>query len=88
MSVSSLYSKVLCSLQSVSDLQVSVWLEHPKPITTGINRRQFSLRVTRLQIKMGQGQKDKSKEKRGKNCLHLFTHISAPEAVLTFVQDV
>lgn len=88
MSVSSLYSKVLCSLQFVSDLQVSVWLEHPKPITTGINGGQFSLRVTQLQIKMGQGQEDKSKEKRGKNCLHLFRHFSTAEAVLTFVQDV
>lgn len=40
-------------LQSVSDLQISIWLEHPKTVATGIYWWQFSLWVAHLQIEMG-----------------------------------
>lgn len=41
-------------LGSVSDQQVPLWLQHPKSITTGINGRHQSARVTQLQVVVSQ----------------------------------
>lgn len=41
-------------LRSVSDQQFPLWLQHPKSITTGINRRHQSARVTQLQVVVSQ----------------------------------
>lgn len=43
----------LKSLLSVLDLQISIWLKHPKTIATGIYWWQFCLGVAHLQIEMG-----------------------------------
>lgn len=53
-------------LQSVFDLQISVRLEHPKAVATGINWRQFGLWVAHLQIEVGQEQEHKSADERGR----------------------
>lgn len=57
---------MLRALPPVSDLQVSVRLQHPEAITVGIDWGQFRLWVTQLQIKMCQGQEHKSRERRVK----------------------
>lgn len=54
----------LAPLQSVLDLQISVWLEHPKAIATGIYWRQFGLRVTLFHIEVGQNEEDKPADRK------------------------
>lgn len=61
---------MLRPLQPVSDLQISVWMEHPEPVAGGVHRRQFVLRVAQLQVEMGQEQKDES----GRNKIRLVRH--------------
>lgn len=51
-------------LQSVSDLQISVGLEHPEAVAAGIDWRQFGLGVAHLQIEVGQEQEHKSMDMR------------------------
>lgn len=70
---------MLCPLQSVPDLHVSMWLQYPETISTGINWRQFGLWVTYLHIQMGQEQEHKPRHTRGKavtkGILHYYTRV-------------
>lgn len=56
----------LAPLQSVLDLQISIWLEHPEAIATGIYWGQFSLRVALFHIEVSQDEEDEPAERKSR----------------------
>lgn len=54
----------LAPLQSVLDLQISIRLEHPETIATGIHRRQLGLRLALFHFKVGEDEEDKPADRK------------------------